>query len=173
MLGKYLNIKKNELGLTNQEISDLSKVPKSTVDRILRSDDCSSTNLETAAALVKAIGGSLDEAMGITPPLRLTPEDIPDDTPDIISRVGELVDKVQRMHHAVHREKDAITADSMKFRTRVLIGSLLVNAVFAALLIYDLTHPKIGWAQYDTLSRIQQGLAASWTVCSVWCARFI
>ena len=77
------------------------------------------------------------------------------------------------MHHAVHREKDAIAADSMKFRTRVLIGSLLVNAVFAALLIYDLTHPKIGWAQYDTLSRIQQGLAASWTVCSVWCTRFI
>ena len=127
MLGKYLNIKKNELGLTNQEISNLSGVPKSTVDRILRSEDCASTNLITAVDLVKAIGGSLDEAMGISQPLRLTPEDVPDDAPGIISRVCELVDKVQRMHHAVHREKDAIAAESVRFRTRVLIGSLLVN----------------------------------------------
>lgn len=165
MLGKYLNIKKNELGLTNQEISNLSGVPKSTVDRILRSDDCASTNLITAVDLVKALGGSLDEAMGISRPLRLTPEDVPDDLPGIISRVCELLDKVQRMHHAVHREKDAITAEYMRFRTRVLIGSLLVNAVFVALLIYDLTHPEIGWIEYELLSHLQQGMAAGWPVC--------
>lgn len=166
MFGKYLNIKKNELGLTNQEISNLSGVSKSTVDRILRSEDGASTNLITAVDLVKAVGGSLDEAMGISQPLRLTPENVPDDAPGIISRVCELVDKVQRMHHAVHREKDAIAAESVRFRTRVLIGSLLVNAVFVALLIYDLAHPEIGWLQYELLSRLQQGMAVGWPVCA-------
>lgn len=165
MLSTYLNKLKTEHNVTNQEWSNLSGIPKGTIDRLL-SRESTSCNLDTAAALVKALGGSLDEAMGIEHPLRLVPEDIPDDTSEIISHVSHLVDKVQRMHHAVHREKDAVAADAMRFRTRALICSIAVNLAFVLLFVFDFFHPEIGWIQYDTLMDLRNGLAASWSVCS-------
>ena len=166
MLSSYLNRLKSEHDVTNQEWSNLSGIPKGTIDRLL-SRETTSCNLDTAAALVKALGGSLDEAMGIEHPLRLVPESIPENTADIISHAGALVDKVQRMHHAVPREKDAISAAAMKFRTRALIGSILVNCAFAALFVYDFMHPELGWIQYER-AHMQQGLAALWQTCAVW-----
>lgn len=67
MFSEYINKKKSGHGITNQELSDRSGVPKGTVDRLLAKDG-DSCNLETAVALVRAVNGSLDEAMGIIHP---------------------------------------------------------------------------------------------------------
>ena len=156
MLSSYLNRLKSEHDIT-----------KGTIDRLL-SRESTSCNLDTAAALVKALGGSLDEAMGIEHPLRLVPEEIPEDTGDIILHVGHLVDKVQRMHHAIHREKDAVAADAMRFRTRALLCSIAINLAFVFLFVYDFMHPEIGWIRYATLMDLKQGFFAAWSTCSVW-----
>jgi len=51
---------KREKGLTNEELSDLSGVPKSTIDKIT-SGQTSNPNLETVRAIVRALGKTLDD----------------------------------------------------------------------------------------------------------------
>lgn len=67
MFCDYLKARKTQLKLTAQELADLSGVSLATVNNIL----CGRTpapGIDTAAALIQAIGGSLDEACGLTAP---------------------------------------------------------------------------------------------------------
>ena len=56
---------KDERKLTNQQISDLSGVPLSTVTRILNGQT-DNPNFQTIIDIVTAMGGSLDELTGLS-----------------------------------------------------------------------------------------------------------
>ncbi len=64
MVAKYLTALKNQRNLSWQEISDLSNVPVPTLRNIF-SGDTSNPGITTVAAIVIAMGGSLDEMMGL------------------------------------------------------------------------------------------------------------
>ena len=172
MLGRYLSAKKTELNLTNQEISNLSGIPKSTVDRILRSEEGVSTNLETAVALVKAVGGSLDEAMGIEPSKPALPAAAPESCTENLTLLRDMLNLWWTSFSSISRAKDSAYQGSIRARDRWLVFSVLVNCVFIAWLIYDLLHPTRGWIQYDQAAvQLRQGMAGAWTVCSLWMSR--
>ena len=61
---KLIEFKEN-CGLTNNEISEKSGVPLGTVNRIM-SGQSEASSFNAIAAIVKAMGGSLDELAGIT-----------------------------------------------------------------------------------------------------------
>ena len=63
---EYIRSLQKARGFTSQEISNLSKVPKSTIDKIL-SGLTADPLFSTIAAIVIAMGGSLDEMMGLPP----------------------------------------------------------------------------------------------------------
>lgn len=145
----------------------MSGIPKGTIDRFLAKDS-DSCNFETAIALVMAVGGSLDEAAGIrSAPVDL-PEKAPEDTPGILSLLRDIIIRLQIQHKVYDRQRDAISAEYSRFRGCVFSVSLLINAAFFALLIYDFTHPEIGWVRYDLASYLQQGFAGGVAVCSAW-----
>lgn len=67
MFCDYLKARKTQLKLTAQELADLSGVSLATVNNIL----CGRTpapGIDTAAALIQAVSGSLDEACDLTAP---------------------------------------------------------------------------------------------------------
>ena len=55
---------KEERKLTTKQISELSGIPESTISRIL-SGQTDNPSFDTICALVRAMGGSLDEFTGI------------------------------------------------------------------------------------------------------------
>lgn len=65
MFTDKLNKLKDERKLTNQQISDLSGVPLSTVTRILNGQT-DNPNFQTIIDIVTAMGGSLDELTGLS-----------------------------------------------------------------------------------------------------------
>ena len=65
MFTDKLNRLKDERKLTNQQISDLSGVPLSTVTRILNGQT-DNPNFQTIIEIVTAMGGSLDELTGLS-----------------------------------------------------------------------------------------------------------
>lgn len=67
----YIRHLKDERGMTNQQLSERSGVPLSSVHRVL-SGQTDNPNFQTVCDLVIALGGSLDEMVGIrapTPPV--------------------------------------------------------------------------------------------------------
>ena len=171
MLCAYLNRLKTEQGLTSQQLSDMSGVPKSTIDRILRDESVSPT-IDTAAALVRALGGSLDEAMDIEPTAPDLPADRVENTEENLRLVHGILNRWWGVVATINHEKNAAYAASLKARDRWLTFSVAVNCVFIGWLIYDLLHPTRGWIQYDQASAyIQQGMARAVSVCSLWFSR--
>lgn len=65
MLAQKLRQMRDDCGLTNKELSERSGVPASSVSRIL-SNEAESANFQNVCAMVKAMGGSMDELMGIS-----------------------------------------------------------------------------------------------------------
>ena len=66
MVSQFLRNLKSEKHLTTQQIVEKSGVPLSTVSRVL-SGSTDNPSFETICALVKAMGGSLDDLAGIKP----------------------------------------------------------------------------------------------------------
>lgn len=66
MVSQFLRELKAEKKLTTQQIADRSRVPLSTVSRVL-SGPTDNPSFATICAIVKAMDGSLDELAGIKP----------------------------------------------------------------------------------------------------------
>lgn len=74
MLSEKLKALKTEKNLTTHQLSELSGLPESTISRIL-SGQTDSPGFLAVADLVRAMGGSLDEIVGIeAPEVRKAPE---------------------------------------------------------------------------------------------------
>lgn len=170
MFHEYVNRLKNEQNLTNQQISEISGVPKSSVDRMLR-EEHTLPSLENAAAVISALGGSLDVAMGISPEPVELPQQSPEDTRGILLLLRDVVTRIVILHNTADKQRDAVIAEYGRFRSRVMFVSLLINAAFFALLIYDFTHPEIGWIQFDITAKLQQSFIGGLSVCAALWAR--
>lgn len=125
MFCDYLKARKTQLKLTAQELADLSGVSLATVNNIL----CGRTpapGIDTAAALIHAIGGSLDEACDLTAPP-------PQPAPTACDSC-----KLVKLYRERAKQKDRYLL--------VLFGvcSFFV-AVILFVLLYDLFNPNIGY----------------------------
>lgn len=144
--------KKNEMGLTNQQLSDASGVPKSTVDRILRGDTPNPT-LEVILPMARAVGYSFGE-----PSPELIPEKVDEDYLNYVIRTNdERIARLRAHYNMLIAEKDrALEAKDkwirLLFKTLIITAIVFIAFVILMLLIMglffaDAVIPHTGWIQ--------------------------
>ena len=100
-------IRKEELKLTYQEISDVSGVPLSTVQNFF-SKFSKAPSIYTVAPICKALGISLDEAFGISEHLTPTEETLQARNDELERHVDAKADTIEIMRRGVHIRNGAI-----------------------------------------------------------------
>lgn len=123
MLSTRLKELKDQRKLTNQQLSDLSGVPVGTINRIM-AGQTDNPSFQTVCDMVMAMGGSLDELAGIQTPGGGEP-----------SPPGE---DLIRLYERTIEGKE-------KWLYRLLFLCCVLVAVLLGVLIYDLTHPMVGF----------------------------
>lgn len=121
---------KQKENLSAQALSDLSGVPISTTNRIIRGEG--EPNINAVIALVHALGGSMDEVCGF-------PEQ---------EGSGKVDDRLfQVMQDTIHAKE----------RWLVRLGIALAVVILFILIVvaYDILNGDIGWAQYEAALRDQ------------------
>ena len=123
MKAEDLKKMKEERKLTTKQISELSGIPESTISRIL-SGQTDNPSFDTICALVRAMGGSLDEFTGIQSST---------DAPESLA----LVD----LYEKIIDEKNRL----IKW---LLIVCCILIAVFVFIVLFDLINGNVGFVQY-------------------------
>ena len=123
MLSTRLKELKDQRKLTNQQLSDLSGVPVGTINRIM-AGQTDTPSFQTVCDMVMAMGGSLDELAGIQTPGGGEP-----------SPPGE---DLIRLYERTIEGKE-------KWLYRLFFLCCVLVAVLLGVLIYDLTHPMVGF----------------------------
>lgn len=120
--------KKEEKGITAQQIADLSGVSKSTIDRLLRND----TNLGIGAQYLFDIANAVGYKIG-------APEEDP------------AIQRIVDMYEARIRQTEIQHSSSQKRQSRWTLGIAVFAAVIVifvlSMLFYDLANPSIGWVR--------------------------
>ena len=114
---------KEERKLTTKQISELSGIPESTISRIL-SGQTDNPSFDTICALVRAMGGSLDEFTGIQSSA---------DAPESLA----LVDLYEK----------TIDEKNRLIKWLMAVCCILI-AVFVFIVLFDLINGNIGFVQY-------------------------
>ena len=123
MLSTRLKELKDQRKLTNQQLSDLSGVPVGTINRIM-AGQTDNPSFQTVCDMVMAMGGSLDELAGIQTPGGGEPSPPGEDLIRIYERTIE---------------------GKEKWLYRLFFLCCVLVAVLLGVLIYDLTHPMVGF----------------------------
>ena len=123
MISTRLKELKDQRKLTNQQLSDLSGVPVGTINRIM-AGQTDNPSFQTVCDMVMAMGGSLDELAGIQTPGGGEP-----------SPPGE----------DLIRLKERTIEGKEKWLYRLFFLCCVLIAVLLGVLIYDLTHPMVGF----------------------------
>ena len=123
MLSTRLKELKDQRKLTNQQLSDLSGVPVGTINRIM-AGQTDNPSFQTVCDMVMAMGGSLDELAGIQTPGGGEPSPPGEDLIRLYERTIE--GKEKRLY-------------------RLFFLCCVLIAVLLGVLIYDLTHPMVGF----------------------------
>ena len=123
MLSTRLKELKDQRKLTNQQLSDLSGVPVGTINRIM-AGQTDNPSFQTVCDMVMAMDGSLDELAGIQTPGGGEPSPPGEDLIRLYERTIE---------------------GNEKWLYRLFFLCCVLVAVLLGVLIYDLTHPMVGF----------------------------
>lgn len=120
---------KEALGITNQQIADLAKISKSSVDRIMRNDDASNPSAQALFDIADAVGYKIG----------IQHEEDPS-----IQRIVDL--------YETHTRQTALQTASVQERQGKIIHRLLL--VFVGVLLFmfimlliDMVSPARGWVR--------------------------
>lgn len=136
--------RKKEIGMTSQQLSDASGVPKSTIDRILRGDT-PNPSLQTVLDLAASVGYSF----GNHPDQPETPSVTVKDP-----MVSHMITVYENRGRAYEERIKRITAHFnmlLAEKNRWLKFSMTLNIIFVVffglVVILDVTNPDVGWVR--------------------------
>ena len=143
----YLKELKKTRNLTVAEIAELSKIPASTISRIF-SGNTMNASFETISPIVIAMGGSLDEMVGlkspdeepVKPQVETTLNAYADLLNEKDSRIREKDKTIEILTNTLKRER--------KEKNRLAVMAFMLVAVLAALLAFDLANGHLGIFRY-------------------------
>lgn len=157
-----INARKKALNLNNQQISDMSGVPKSTVDRVLRKDTENPT-----MKVILDIAGAVGYEFG-APAVAQTP-DLLKESPPIWQIISIYEDRIADLKRSHNRE----SAEKNRWITILAVTVGILAAGIIAILLIDILNPTVGWFQremvygrgsstpvYDAFLAIRDWLAA-------------
>lgn len=122
---------KEALGYTNAMIAEISGVPESTVTKVLGGVN-RSPGFETISPIARVLGVSLDELS--------VKETAPPDTSTLTVGVSHIISSYERRLREKNRWINILA---------VAVAALILLLIF--FLIYDITHPSLGWVQYTAV----------------------
>lgn len=138
-------------GLTYEQISDSTGISARTVSAIFTNPGYNPT-LDTILPVVALIGGSLDEVCDLEMP-----------PPNILPPAGTADHDLIRQTFKSHNQTIAAYGQYTKHLKRQLLIHQITNGVLIAFIlffvVYDVTHPNIGFVQY-TVSALTQTWSA-------------
>ena len=133
MLIERLRALKDKSGMTSKEIAEKSKVPESTVTRIL-SGKTENPTIITVMAMTKAMGG--------------TSADIFDDDAQIIPSANVIVSDAEKRHSEVVELYREIVKTKNKWIKFLMIWNISITVFIILLLILDLMNGDVGFFRY-------------------------
>lgn len=122
---------KETLGYTNAMIAEMTGVPESTVTKVLNGAN-RSPGFETISPIARVLGVSLDELS--------VKETAPPDTSTLTVGVSHIISSYERRLREKNRWINILA---------VAVAALILLLIF--FLIYDITHPSLGWVQYTAV----------------------
>lgn len=122
---------KEALGYTNAIIAEMSGVPESTVTKVLNGAN-RNPGFETISPIARVLGVSLDELS--------VKETAPPDTSTLTVGVSHIISSYERRLREKNRWINILA---------VAVAALILLLIF--FLIYDITHPSLGWVQYTAV----------------------
>lgn len=144
MISAKLRELKEKSHMTTQQIAEASGVPASTVSRLM-SGQTDNPSFQNVADVVRAMGGSMDEIIGLVPQVsRTAPQEEHRSTPVV--------------HDCLHGERQHCCAivtlyeRSIEYKNRwiknlfILCGSLI--GAFILVLLIDILNGNFGFIQY-------------------------
>lgn len=134
-----INTRKELLKTTNQQISDASGVSKSTVDRILRKQECYIPSAQNLLDIANTVG--YDFAVTNDRPV------VTDDAAlnQIIFVYEKRCEDLARESRLKTVQSNLVIAEKAKWIRFLTVLSLAFVAGIVLLLLYDVTRPDIGW----------------------------
>lgn len=154
MLTTYLNTLKNKGNFTYEAISNLSGISDATIRNIF-SGKTEDPRFETVAAIVIAMGGSLDavycatkkedvEANAVITLKETYAQRIEDLKEHYEHRLNEKDKHYERLLVEAEKHIETIKLDKRWFR----IGFVVSIFIFALLCVAELLNPNLGWFRY-------------------------
>ena len=140
--------KQREIGMTNQQFSDASGVPKATIERVKRGDTANPT-MDTILAMSAAVGFTFSNH----------PEQIPPVPPEVQHKdpmVQHMINYYERQAQAYEERIKRVTSHfNMLLAEKnrwiqtlaTIIGIMIVS--FVSLLLMDIATPDLGWFPHD------------------------
>lgn len=126
-------------GLTNEEIADRAGIATSTVSKVLTGTTIN-PSIETLAPIVIAMGGSLDELCGIASSTSM----------DSVFGVADksVIEVFLKLHNDLLSQLHQSIKRLSRWLTISVSGNLGFIGLLVFILIFDITHPTMGWVQY-------------------------
>ena len=143
--------KQTEIGMTNQQLSDASRVPKPSIERIKRGDTANPT-IETVLALAAAVGYTFSNQPEPPSPI---PETVKVNDPMLQILLAhyeqQAITHAEQMKRVTSHFNMLLAEKNRWIRTLSIILGLLITGFFSILLI-DLATPEIGWFPHNANS---------------------
>lgn len=160
--------KQHEIGMTNQQFSDASGIPKASIERIKRGDTANPT-IETVLALSGAVGYTFSNHPE-------QPSPVPDESKIRDPMTLHMINYYERQAQAYEERIKRVTSHfnmllaekNRWIRTLAGIIGIMIVGVLSLLLI-DIATPDLGWFPHDANS-IVIGLAVAGVLALVFCA---
>ena len=139
-----INARKAAVNMTNQQISDASGVPKSTVDRVLRKGTENPT-----MQVILDIAGAVGYDFG-----SIQSRDVETDSPYI----RHIISMYESQLAAQERHYNTVTAEKNRWiRLLAIIVGILGTGIIVILLI-DILNPTVGWFRREIAYQSGTGL---------------
>lgn len=138
--------RKNTIGMTNQQLSDASGVPKTTIDRILRRETANPT-MQTVLDLAAAVGYSFSNHPEQLP---AAPQEIGITDPMIKHLISVYENRCTAYEERIKRNTshfNMLLAEKNRWIKFSLILNIILVVFICGILLYDITHLDRGWIQ--------------------------
>lgn len=154
MIVNYLNALKTKGNFTYEMISKLSGVPESTVKNIFtgKTED---PRFETVAAIVLAMGGSLDAIYSVAKQEDVEANAVITITESYEHRMEDMKEHYENRLAEKDRYYERLLAEAEKHIKTIMldkkwfrIGFVIAVIIFAMLCVAELLNPNLGWIRY-------------------------
>lgn len=153
--------KKAEVGMTNQQISDASQVPRTTINRIL-AKQTPNPSMQSVMDIAHAVGYVIEPEN--PPTLQEAPSEahiaLLEGTLELERRQAERRQVQMRAHY------NMLLAEKNRWIKHLFVLTIILVTALVAFLVLDILHPDLGWVRRTAATVI--GFFDKIKMCPIW-----